>query len=59
MNQIIKKIIKIILLIIILILLYNYVDSIDPNVQKDVDEFFNMLMDRLETLLGKDTPTDK
>ena len=35
MNKIIKKIIKIILLIIILILLYNYVNSIDPNVQKE------------------------
>lgn len=34
-------------------------EPVDPNVQKDVDEFFNMLMDRLEGLLGKDTTTDK
>ena len=35
MNESIKKIIKIILLIIILILLYNFTNSIDPNVQKE------------------------
>jgi hypothetical protein len=35
MNESIKKIIKIILLIFILILLYNFTNSIDPNVQKE------------------------